>query len=243
MRNQRGIAPVVMIVIVVALAILAGVAIPKFFADRGEEEGGVTLKELDPAIPSDELCRAKCRDQYGGSGSSGFDACIRACGAAREAVDEDADAIEERSGETETRTVPPPPAASTQMQSPPPPPPPPPQPPADPPSGISPPPPPPAADPQQGGTVPPPPPPAAQPQTLEIKNFAFSPKTLTISVGSTVTFTNQDASAHSATSDSGVFDTGLLSQGQSKSIPFLTPGTFPYHCAPHPWMTATVVVE
>ena len=81
--------------------------------------------------------------------------------------------------------------------------------------------------------------------TLEIAivNFSFSPKEVTIKKGTTVTWTNQDSVIHTATSDTGVFDSGDLSQGQSFSYTFSTAGTFPYVCTPHKAnMKATIVV-
>ena len=85
---------------------------------------------------------------------------------------------------------------------------------------------------------------ADQPKdTIVIRGFACGLKTITISAGDSVTWTNQDAIAHTATADDGLWDTGLLTQGQSKTITFTTPGTFSYHCTPHPSMTATIVVQ
>jgi len=77
---------------------------------------------------------------------------------------------------------------------------------------------------------------------VEIANFAFAPATLTITVGDTVTWTNQDAVAHTATSTTGVFDSGDLEQGESYSVTFTAPGTYDYLCTPHPSMTGRVVV-
>ncbi|MBI4092003.1 MAG: cupredoxin family copper-binding protein [Candidatus Levybacteria bacterium] len=78
---------------------------------------------------------------------------------------------------------------------------------------------------------------------VEIKNFAFGPKTLTVKKGTTIVWTNQDSVGHTATSDDGNFDTGLLEKGESKSVTFDEAGTFTYHCTPHPYMKATIVVE
>lgn len=77
---------------------------------------------------------------------------------------------------------------------------------------------------------------------VEIEDFAFTPKTLTIKVGTTVTWTNKDNVGHTATSDSGVFDSGLLYKGDSYSYTFTKTGTFSYFCTPHPYMVATIVV-
>ncbi|CAN5549075.1 hypothetical protein BH23CHL10_BH23CHL10_00970 [soil metagenome] len=77
---------------------------------------------------------------------------------------------------------------------------------------------------------------------VEIADFAFAPATLTITVGDTVTWTNQDAVAHTATSTTGVFDSGDLEQGESYAVTFTAPGTYDYLCTPHPSMTGRVVV-
>jgi len=77
---------------------------------------------------------------------------------------------------------------------------------------------------------------------VEIADFAFAPATLTITVGDTVTWTNRDAVAHTATSTTGVFDSRDLEQGESYSVTFTAPGTYDYLCTPHPSMTGRVVV-
>ena len=77
---------------------------------------------------------------------------------------------------------------------------------------------------------------------VAIADFAFSPATLTITVGDTVTWTNEDQIEHTATSTTGAFDSGLLGQGESYSFTFMTPGTFDYLCTPHPTMTGQIVV-
>ena len=76
-----------------------------------------------------------------------------------------------------------------------------------------------------------------------ISGFAFSPATVTVAVGDTVTWTNADQVPHTATADAGAFDTGTLDNGGSNTVTFSTAGTFPYHCSVHPQMTGTVVVE
>ena len=78
---------------------------------------------------------------------------------------------------------------------------------------------------------------------VDIANFAFSPQTLTIQVGDTVTWTNRDDVQHSATSTTGAFDSGLRPQGQSYSFTFTEPGTYDYLCTPHPTMTGQIVVQ
>jgi plastocyanin len=79
-------------------------------------------------------------------------------------------------------------------------------------------------------------------QAVTISGFAFNPASLTIEAGTTVTWTNQDSATHTATADDGSWDTGNLAQGASGSITFDTPGTYTYHCAIHPNMTASITV-
>lgn len=86
----------------------------------------------------------------------------------------------------------------------------------------------------------------AQTASVSIQNFAFSPATLTIPAGTTVTWTNNDTVAHTSTSDPGdaiSWNSGTLSQGQSFSFTFQQAGTFTYHCTFHPFMKATIIVQ
>ncbi len=80
--------------------------------------------------------------------------------------------------------------------------------------------------------------------SVEIKNFAFNPGTVTVKVGTKVTWTNNDSAPHTVTSDSGspLNSKSILSPGQSFSYTFTTAGTFPYHCTIHPTMKGQVVV-
>jgi plastocyanin len=79
--------------------------------------------------------------------------------------------------------------------------------------------------------------------SVTIANFAFDPATVTIEVGDSVTWTNQDSEAHTATAGDGSFDTGQLGNGESATVTFDTAGTFAYLCSIHPQMTGSVVVE
>ena len=65
-------------------------------------------------------------------------------------------------------------------------------------------------------------------QTVTISDFAFSPATVTITAGDTITWTNTDPVVHTATSSSGAFDSGDIAQGESFSVTFTTPGTYFY---------------
>ncbi len=75
---------------------------------------------------------------------------------------------------------------------------------------------------------------------VEIKGFAFNPATVTISKGTTVTWTQEDSTTHSVTGTG--FDSGGLSQGQTFSHTFNEAGTFDYGCSFHPSMNGTVIV-
>lgn len=79
---------------------------------------------------------------------------------------------------------------------------------------------------------------------VSIAGFAFSPGTLNVQVGDTVTWTNNDSVPHTATSDSGSpsFATGQLDPGANASVTFATPGTYTYFCAIHTDMRGTIVV-
>ncbi len=70
----------------------------------------------------------------------------------------------------------------------------------------------------------------------------YSPGTLTVAAGTTITWVNQDIVIHTVTSDIGLFDSGSMRPGDRFSFTFTTPGTFTYGCIPHPFMRGTVVV-
>jgi plastocyanin len=72
---------------------------------------------------------------------------------------------------------------------------------------------------------------------------AFSPNPLTIAVGTTVTWMNQDNTSHTATANNGAFDTGIVAPGGQASKQFTTAGSFAYHCSLHPNMVATITVQ
>ena len=80
---------------------------------------------------------------------------------------------------------------------------------------------------------------------VEIKGFAFNPASITIKVGETVTWTNNDGATHTVTADnSGDFQSsGNLAQGDTYKVTFDKAGTFPYHCSIHPNMKATITVQ
>ena len=84
---------------------------------------------------------------------------------------------------------------------------------------------------------------AAASGSVTIADFSFTPGSLTITQGDTVTWVNNGPTPHSATANDGSFNTGILKAGQSASHTFSQAGTFSYFCQPHPFMKATVVVQ
>jgi plastocyanin len=84
----------------------------------------------------------------------------------------------------------------------------------------------------------------ANPCNIYILNSIFGynvSQTLTIKAGTTVTWHNIDDTEHTSTSDSGIWNSGIIPVGGSFSRTFNSTGTFPYHCLIHP-MTATIIV-
>jgi len=81
---------------------------------------------------------------------------------------------------------------------------------------------------------------AAGPE-VTISGLAFSPATLTVTVGDTVTWTNRDPVGHTVTGTG--FDTGTIAGGASASVTFANAGTFAYVCTIHQSMAGTVVVK
>ncbi|QHC23702.1 cupredoxin domain-containing protein [Streptomyces sp. GS7] len=79
---------------------------------------------------------------------------------------------------------------------------------------------------------------------VAIKNFAFSPATLKVKVGTTVTWTNQDTDPHTVTStgSGGPLRSAAMATNATYSYTFTKPGTYAYLCTIHPFMTATVEV-
>jgi plastocyanin len=83
---------------------------------------------------------------------------------------------------------------------------------------------------------------------IEIEDFQFNPQELVIRPGTTVRFANKDEVLHTATSDTGVFDSGYLSKGEEYFYTSTEPGTYPYYCIPHggpggQGMAATIIVQ
>lgn len=87
----------------------------------------------------------------------------------------------------------------------------------------------------------------AAPATVEVKidNFSFAPASISVPVGTTVTWTNRDDIPHTvvSTDEPKVFKSKVLDTDEKFSYTFTKAGTFPYFCSVHPKMTGTVVVK
>ncbi|MHB1102874.1 MAG: cupredoxin domain-containing protein [Devosia sp.] len=84
---------------------------------------------------------------------------------------------------------------------------------------------------------------AAASFTVNIKGMKFSPATLNVAPGDTVTFVNQDSAPHTATAKDGAFDTGRLSRGESATVTVAAGGAHNYICTVHPAMKGVVKAE
>jgi plastocyanin len=72
---------------------------------------------------------------------------------------------------------------------------------------------------------------------------AFSPSTTTVTVGGSVTWTNNDNTTHTSTASNGAWDSGGIAPGGRFTRTFTTAGSFPYHCTIHPGMVGTITVQ
>jgi plastocyanin len=93
----------------------------------------------------------------------------------------------------------------------------------------------------QAGTAVPSPMPSPV-STIHIKNFAYVPDSVTIPVGSTVKFVEDDEVPHTVTASDGSFDSGNLNQKQSWTHTFTKAGTYTYYCAYHTYMKGKIVI-
>lgn len=81
-------------------------------------------------------------------------------------------------------------------------------------------------------------------RAVTIDGFAFKPDSVTVTVGDTVTWTNQDGVPHTATADDGAWNAGSIAgDGGTASVTFSAAGTFAYHCNFHGGMSGSIVVE
>lgn len=88
------------------------------------------------------------------------------------------------------------------------------------------------------------PPASAMTAAISIKDFSFNPSSLTIKPGTKVTWTNNDITSHTITSDSGnLLDSPILAPGESFSFTFSAAGTASYHCSIHRMMKGVIIVK
>jgi len=79
--------------------------------------------------------------------------------------------------------------------------------------------------------------------TISISGMSFSPASLTVKAGTTVTWTNNDNMLHTVTADDASFSSGDMNNGSTYSHTFSAAGTYAYHCNYHPAMKASVVAN
>jgi plastocyanin len=84
---------------------------------------------------------------------------------------------------------------------------------------------------------------AAANTEVKIDNFVFGPDTVTVPVGTTVTWTNKDDIPHTTVSTDGVFKSKVMDTDETFSYTFTKAGTYSYFCSVHPKMTGKVVVQ
>jgi plastocyanin len=89
--------------------------------------------------------------------------------------------------------------------------------------------------------------PAANKVTITVTSFQFTPKTVTVAVGTTVVWFNKEG-RHTIESDNGVFKSETLTDGKSFEFTFSKAGKYPYHCGFHGEsggkdMAGTIVVK
>lgn len=82
-----------------------------------------------------------------------------------------------------------------------------------------------------------------QENLVNIVDFEFQPSSITVSVGTTVTWHNMGSVTHTVTSTSGLFNSGNISPGGTFPFTFENAGTYTYHCSIHTSMTGTVIVQ
>ena len=78
---------------------------------------------------------------------------------------------------------------------------------------------------------------------VKIDNFSFGPTAITVTVGTTVTWTNRDDIPHTVVSTDKVFKSKVLDTDEKFSYTFTKSGEYPYFCSIHPKMTGKVIVQ
>jgi plastocyanin len=86
---------------------------------------------------------------------------------------------------------------------------------------------------------------ASEVRAVTIDNYSFTPSTLTVPAGTTVTWTNRDFEVHTVTADDTppTFKSAGLDTDDSFSFTFSQAGVYSYHCSLHPHMTGKIIVQ
>jgi plastocyanin len=85
--------------------------------------------------------------------------------------------------------------------------------------------------------------PKSAPRDIAIDNFTFTPSTLTVAAGTTVTWVNHDDVPHTVTANEKTFGSKAMDTDEKFSHLFSAPGTYAYFCAVHKHMTGQVIVK
>jgi plastocyanin len=83
----------------------------------------------------------------------------------------------------------------------------------------------------------------AESAQIEMSDDVFKPAQLIVPVGTKVTWVNRGTKAHTVVGNDKLFDSGLVDVNGQFSYTYTSPGTYPYHCAPHPKMLGLIVVK
>jgi plastocyanin len=81
-----------------------------------------------------------------------------------------------------------------------------------------------------------------EPSTSDPTSWSFDAPDLIAAAGQTILWTNIGGQTHTITADDASFDSGNIDPGGTFSFSPTNPGTYAYHCTPHPWMKGTLTV-
>jgi plastocyanin len=76
-----------------------------------------------------------------------------------------------------------------------------------------------------------------------MRALMYAPERLEVAAGKTIEWKNDDQVAHTLTADHGSWDSGMIEPGATWRHTFTSPGSNPFHCAPHPFMKGVVIVK
>ena len=76
-----------------------------------------------------------------------------------------------------------------------------------------------------------------------VQDFRFQPARIEVTAGTTIVWTNDGQVAHTVSAEDGSFESGSIEPGAGRSITFSRPGSFVFHCTPHPFMRGLIVVR